>query len=455
MNSLALLWLVVGGVCGAALMWGWLRRNAQHAQSLAQAQLEHLTRAKAEAEITAERRRDDLAASYEARLEEMRATEQRLAIQLEALLPKVADSVLAQRAQQLTATAKGELQLLEGKTVAEVKTSNQQLQETVNAMAQQLGQYQARLAQIEVERAQAAERVEQQLLTVAGAGQAMLLEARTIKQALQSSHSVRGQWGESVLRNILESCGLTLGHDYELQTALSESEGRLRPDVTIFLPSGRKLIIDAKASLSQFLEGIGTGGPEDPTRLEAWQKGKFKEFAGVLRRRADELASKDYSGNLEHSVPCVVMFVPSEAAFRAALDADPGLFQYGQERRPRVVLASPSTLFPLIQVIAQGWDQQKMENQAVELAKEVTELAKRMEKFFGYVQKIGRALESANTAFNQASGSYQQRLAPQMRRLCEMGADFTTVQEPTEIQSRPVLALDEADAPKKATGAGA
>ena len=458
-NAMALGWLVVGGACGAALMWGWLRRNAQHAQSLAQAQLDHLAGSKAEAETAAERRYAELASNYETRLEEMRASEQRLALQLEALLPKVADSVLGQRAQQLTATAKGELQLLEGQTVAEVKTSNQHLQAIVNAMAQQLAQYQERLGQIEVQRAESAARVEQQLLNVAGAGQAMVNEARTIKQALHSSHAVRGRWGEAVLCNILQNCGLTLGHDYEMQTALSEAEGRLRPDVTVFLPSGRKLIIDAKASLGSFLEGSGDAGPEDPAQREQWRRDKYREFATVLRRRADVLSSKDYSGNLEHSVPCVVMFVPSEAAFRAALDADAELFQYGQERRPRVVLASPSTLFPLIQVIAQGWSQQKMEQKAVDLVKEAGVLAERMQVFFGHIQGIGRALEAANKAFNQAAGSYQSRLAPQLRKLDGLGMKWDDAGSPVEIQTRPVLALEsEGDrdaSPKKSSGAGA
>jgi len=284
-------------------------------------------------------------------------------------------------------------------------------------------QTQARLTAMEQERAAAAARVESQLQQVVATGAAMREEAHGLRQALTSSGAVRGAWGEAVLENILQGCGLNRGVDYETQVEL---KGKWRPDVVVHLPSGRKLALDAKAGLQPFLAGLQA--PDDAARRAA-----FAAFARLLRERARELAGKDYAGALADSLPCVVIFVPSEGAFRAALDADPELFAYAQGMHPPVVLASPSTLFPLLQVVAQGWRQHRAGEQVRALLGDIAELGARLRTFTNHLRSVGAALNDTVTAYNAAGASYRGRLAPQLQRLEQHHAAWDVPAELPEI----------------------
>lgn len=293
----------------------------------------------------------------------------------------------------------------------------------LEALRVQLEQTQARLAALGEERAAGAARVEMQLQQVAAAGAAMRDEARGLRQALSAGSAVRGAWGEAVLENILRACGLNPGVDYDTQVVLP---GRLRPDVVVNLPSGRKLAVDAKTSLQPFLAGLEAAD-------EGARRAAHAGLARQLRERARELAGKDYAGALGASLPCVVMFVPSESAFRAACDADPELFAHGQGLQPPVLLASPATLFPLLLVVAQGWQQQRAGERVQELLGEINELGARLRTFTAHLRQVGAALGDTVAAYNAAGASYRARLAPQLQRLEQRHAAWEVPGELPEV----------------------
>ena len=351
---------------------------------------------------------------------------------LRAILPQVAEQVLAAKTQQLERTAQQELKLLGADTVHQVQTSQTGLQSKLEEMRLQLEGYQARITAFEKERAGAQAQLQMQIETVVGAGAAMGQEARTLREALSTSGGVRGAWGEATLKNILNACGLNEQIDYDLQVELND---RMRPDAVLYLPTGRRLAIDAKASLASFQAGLEASD-------EAQRQKCFADFAQVLRRRAKDLASKEYSRNLEHSLPCVVMFVPSEGAFRAALDTDAELFLYGQSLQPTVLLASPSTLFPMILVVAHGWQQHKAGQQMQELLAEVAEFGSRLQTFLGHVQNVGKAVDQAGKAYNAALASFRTRLAPQAAKLEQLNAGWKELEELKPVENRPLLAED-------------
>ncbi|MGH9485603.1 MAG: DNA recombination protein RmuC [Terriglobales bacterium] len=334
-------------------------------------------------------------------------------------------------ARQLRDIAGPELQLLGQQTVHQVQTTDVALQARLSEMQARLESYQGRITAFEKERAAADAKLEQQLQLVVGAGAAMTQEARTLREALATSNSVRGDWGESVLQNIFAACGLHEQIDYDLQVSLAG--GSLRPDAVVYLPSGRKLAVDAKASLSDFLAGLDASD-------EAARRACYAAFAQVLRRRAKELAGKDYCGQLENSMPCVVMFVPSEGAFRAALDADAGLYRYGQQLSPAILLASPSTLFPLISIVAQGWQQFKAGQQMQVLLQEITTLGQRLQVFLDHFQTVGKAIDAAGKAYNLAGSSYRSRLGPQLNKLQDLHANWEPPAELKAVENRPQLA---------------
>ncbi|MGH9465765.1 MAG: DNA recombination protein RmuC [Terriglobales bacterium] len=345
-------------------------------------------------------------------------------------------------AAQIKDVAGPELKQLGAEAVHQVQTTEAGLQARLQEMQTRLEQYQTRITDFEKDRAGAAARLEQQLQQMAGTGAAMAQEARSLREALAGSNSVRGAWGESVLQNILNACGLNEQIDYDLQRVLPDGS---RPDAVLYLPSGRTLAVDAKASLSDFLAGLAAAD-------EKQRRACFAAFAKVLKARAKELAGKNYCANLERSLPFLAMFVPSESAFRAALDADADLILYGQRLQPPVLLASPTTLFPMVALIAQGWQQYKAAERMQELLQQIAELGKRLQTFLGHVQGVGKALDEAGKAFNAAGASYRSRLTPQLERLQEGGAGWDVAAELKPVEHLPQL---EAKASAAIDGRGA
>ncbi|MGH9485976.1 MAG: DNA recombination protein RmuC [Terriglobales bacterium] len=351
---------------------------------------------------------------------------------LAALLPQVAEAVLAPKAAELERAAGQELKLLGTETVGKVETTQAALREKLQEMQTRLDAYQAKIGEFEKERAGGQARFEVQLQQMLGAGAAMEREARSLRAALTTSSSVRGSWGETVLRNILDRSGLNPQIDYDLQVSLAG--GDLRPDAVLHFPNGGNLAVDAKASLTpELLQALDAGSEED-------RHAAFAAFAKVLRARARELSHKDYPAHLDRSLPALIMFVPSEGAFRAALDADAELFAFGQELQPRVLFASPSTLFPLLLVLAHGWQQHKASRQIHELLGEIGELGGRLQVFVKHLQGVGKAIDDAGKAFNSAGASYRTRLTPQMNRLQEHGAGWDPPPELPDVAHHPQLA---------------
>ena len=196
----------------------------------------------------------------------------------------------------------------------------------------------------------------------------LIAETERLKSALTTSQSVRGRWGELVLRNILSQSDLVSGIDFEEQEITTGNDGNfLKPDFVVKLPqSGQHLVIDSKASLfDQYLES-------ESAETEASRKALHLDFAKRLRLRIQELSGKEYQKHVNQSLPYVVLFVPSEAAIRAAFDVDQDLFKWAMDRK--VFLASPATILPLIMLIAHGWKQFRLSEKAHELSQVVSQL---------------------------------------------------------------------------------
>ena len=186
------------------------------------------------------------------------------------------------------------------------------------------------------------------------------------------------------------------GIDFEEQESTSGGDGNLlKPDFVIRLPqSGQHLVIDSKASIfDSYLES-------EATDQEATRKALHIDFAKRLRTRIADLSSKEYQKHVNHSLPYVVLFVPSEAAIRAAFDVDQDLFRWAMDRK--VFLASPATILPLIMLIAHGWKQFRLSEKALELSQVVNQLGDRIETFVKRLGKVQSGLDQATRAWNEA-----------------------------------------------------
>ncbi len=285
----------------------------------------------------------------------------------------------------------------------------------------------------------------QELKSVVEAQEKVRAETRRLVHALRAQPKIRGRWGEQQLQNVLELAGMQEHIDFHTQTgAESEAEGggRLIPDVTVRLPGGGTIVIDAKTSLNSYLEAMEAGDDETREML-------MKKHAAEIRRHMDQLASKAYWKNLGVETPdFVAMFVPGDNFFVAAIERDPGLLD--DAIRKRVLITTPTTLLALLKAVAYGWRQQQVEENARKVSELGRDLYERIVVMTDHAVRMGKTLGQTVGHFNRFVGSLESRVLTQARRFEELGAskgDRTIpVLEPVEIEPRALRSMPERQA---------
>jgi DNA recombination protein RmuC len=232
-------------------------------------------------------------------------------------------------------------------------------------------------------------------------------ETARLVNALRSSPKARGRWGEQSLKNVLLQAGLAEGVDFNMEVSVTTDEGRLRPDVIVNLPGGKKLIIDAKCSLNAYLDA--SEQVDDEVR-----KTHLKSHASSIRNHAQQLGSKAYWAQFGDAADYVVMYIPGEHFLTAALEQDDGLWEWAFERK--VLLATPTNLVAIARTVASVWKQEKLAEQAAEIAAIGKELHGRLATMSSHVSRLGRNLELATGAYNSFVGSLESQVLTQARR---------------------------------------
>ncbi len=263
-------------------------------------------------------------------------------------------------------------------------------------------------------------------------------ETARLVNALRSSPKARGRWGEQSLKNVLEQAGLSTFADFATEVSVETDEGRLRPDVVVRLPGGRKLIIDAKCSLNAFLDA--NDAIDDDAR-----KSHMRAHAASIRNHAQQLGSKNYWAQFGDAADYVVMYIPGEHFLTAALEQDDGLWEWAFERK--VLLATPTNLVAIARTVASVWRQEKIAEQAAEIAALGKELHARLATMGGHVARLGRNLELANGAYNSFVGSLESQVLSQAKRF-----EALEVSGPKEIESLPVIESSPRPLTKLVTG---
>ena len=259
--------------------------------------------------------------------------------------------------------------------------------------------------------------------------------------------SVRGTWGEVQLRRVLEHAGMLARCDFEEQvTATGADDRRVRPDVVVRLPGGKRLVVDAKAPMSAFLAAQA----ED--RSAAERAGRLKAHAKALREHVDTLAGKAYWSAFETTPEMVVCFVPGEAILTTALAYDPELHEYAMRRR--VVLASPATLLALLRTVAYTWQQDALASNARELLTVGRDLHDRLGALGSHAQTMGAALRRSVEAYNGFVGSLEHRVLPTARRMRDLGVVDRDLDRlsPLDATPRPLSAYELVGETPTATG---
>ena len=267
-----------------------------------------------------------------------------------------------------------------------------------------------RLGDVERERIQSYARLSEQIVALGSS-------ATMLANALRTP-AVRGRWGELQLRRVVELAGMLQRCDFDEQLGLFSENGRLRPDLIVHLPGGKQIVVDAKAPLEQFLEA-------QTAVDEASRVARLQGHARQVRDHMDRLAAKAYWDQLGNSPEMVVMFLPGESLFSAALQHDLTLIEHGLQQR--VLLASPLTLIALLTTVAHSWRQEALTENYREVARLGKEFYERLATFADRFDEIRKRLDGAVQAYNEAAGSFESRILVSARRLREL--EVTTADE--------------------------
>jgi DNA recombination protein RmuC len=294
-----------------------------------------------------------------------------------------------------------------------LEQAGEKFTQAVSPVETLLKTYQEKLSTIEKERvdhyAGLREAVE---LVRTGQGQ-VRDETRSLVNALRASPKARGRWGEQSLKNVLEQAGLSPHADFLTEVSVNTDDGRLRPDVVVRLPGGRKLVIDAKCSLNAYLDACEE---VDDEKREAC----FRAHVASIRNHAQQLGSKAYWAQFGDAADYVIMYIPGEHFLAAALEQDPTLWDWAFERR--VLLATPTNLVAIAKTVASIWRQERLAEAAQEIANLGRELHSRLATMNEHMTRVGKNLATANSAYNQMVGSFESQVLTQAKRFETLGA---------------------------------
>ncbi|HYI49434.1 MAG TPA: DNA recombination protein RmuC [Allosphingosinicella sp.] len=420
MDPLTVLLIAALLVAAAALGWfaargrtGALEERAKAADSL-RTTLEGVT-----GERDAAMR--DLAAlkadarNFEARMKELVEAKEALTAQFH----EVGAKLLSEAQKQFLERADARFNQASEKSDAQLKALLQPVEAT-------LKRYEEGLTKVEKERVGSYEAL-REAVTLLHAGHSQVRdETRNLVNALRSSPKARGRWGEQSLKNVLEQAGLSPYADFQTEVSVDTEDGRLRPDVIVRLPGGRKLIIDAKCSLNAYLDA--NEQTDDVLRTE-----HLKAHAASIRVHAQKLGSKNYWEQFGDAADYVILYIPGEHFLTAALEQDDGLWEWAFERR--VLLATPTNLVAIARTVASVWRQEKIAQEAAEIARLGKELHSRLATMGGHVARMGRNLELAMGAYNAFVGSLETQVMTQARRFEALEVSSGT----KEIEALPVV----------------
>ncbi len=447
-----LLFALLGAFFGAFLVWSLLKARAQAAPAAELAMLKERLSGRAQElerlheafnkETHEHHRTREESVQLRAELEgERRASRERteafktIIDDLDQRFRALSRDALKDNNQTFLELAKVTLEKFQETAKGDLDQRQRAIDQLVQPLKQSLEKVDGKIGEIEKARAGAYSALSEQVRALATSQVQLQTETGNLVKALRTPH-VRGRWGEIQLRRVVELAGMLQYCDFVEQETVATEDSRIRPDLIVRLPGNRTIVVDSKVPFEAFYESI-SATDEEVRQL------KIKEHARLVRTHVAALSRKSYWETVQPTPEFVLLFLPGETFYSAALENDPKLIEDGVGRG--VIIATPTTLIALLKAVAYGWRQEQMARNAVDVAKLGKDLYDRLRTFTNYYSDIGKNLERALDAYNRGVGSFEARVLVAARKFKEHGAlagEEIDMLEPIDKSTRS-LHLDE------------
>lgn len=430
--------ITTGGLLGGAAVFFWAQSRFEVIGSSASAEASaEISRLKTELQLGGKQHAERLA-ELEARSHEKLSDRENLVQQLQSLLQQrsqneeqlkdsmreafkaVNQDVMSQAGKDFNQMLESSLTLVQQRALGDWEVRNKSVETTLGPIQETLGKFDSQLRELEKNREGSYQALQAHLQTMLQGQDKLREETGNLVTALRRPQ-VRGSWGELKLKQVVEHAGMQEHCDFAQQVSLVTEDGTQRPDLIVNLPGGKRIVVDSKAPLEAYLDALQSDLTEDE------RKARLIQHARQVRQHIDQLSSKAYWQRLDCTPDFVVLFLPGESFFTAALEHDPGLFEYGMGKR--IVLASPFNLITLLRTIAYGWQQDAIHANARDIEALGQELYERLATTTEHLGGLSGALKKSVDCFNKLVGNLETRVMSSARKFKDLG-----VASPKEIQ---------------------
>lgn len=335
--------------------------------------------------------------------------------------------------------AKTQLERFQEGAQKDLSKRQDQIVEVMKPVRESLERVDQKIQLLEKTRAQTDASLVQQVKSLMDLQKDLRTETANLVTALRAPQG-RGLWGEMQLKRVVEMAGMLEYCDFTKQSSVSTEDGRLRPDLIVRLPGGKNIVVDAKTPLLAYLEAIQEPTPDG-------KKAKFLDHSRQVRKHLEQLGRKSYWDQFQPAPEFVVLFLPGESFFSAALEFDPSLIELGVAQN--VIISTPTTLIALLRAVAYGWRQEKLTENAKAIGELGKEMYKRLSDMSSHISRIGKGLETSVEAYNAAVGTIESRVLVTGRKFKElestrMGVEIEPL-PPIEKRPRSLQAPEMAD----------